>query len=205
MCGETKLSTGMDGHNLMKLMGDTKLIFSEYNFSELVTLDKGKFRLTDLESDREGGMLHLIRQAVSDRAGYGVEVLDVGIKQLGVPDSVTQTVFERMTTDRQKLITKLTAEGEGQANSIKSKAESEASKLRTEAEAQARTIMGQGDAKAAREYAKFMEHPQLALFLRKLETLRNTLGEQTTLVIDSQSPPYSLLRDGPGDLIEPQQ
>lgn len=187
--------------NLMKLMGDTKLIFSEYNFSDLVTLDKEKFRLTHLESDREGGMLYLIRQAVSARGSYGVEILDVGIKQLGVPDSVTQPVFERMTTERQEQITKLVTEGESQANSIRSKAESEATQLRAQAEAKARDIKGKGDAKAAREYAKFMEYPKLALFLRKLETLRHTLGKQTTIVIDSGSAAYELLRKGP-DVIE---
>lgn len=183
--------------NLMTLMGDTKSIFSEYNFSELVTLDKAKFRLTHLESDREGGMLHFIRKAVSAEGGYGAEILDIGIKQLGVPDSVTETVFQRMTTERQEQITKLVTEGESQANSIKSKAEGEATQLRTQAEAEARTIKGRGDAEAAKEYAAFMEYPKLALFLRKLETLRSTLGKQTTIVIDSQSPAYQLLRDGP--------
>lgn len=181
-------------------IADALNVFTEYNFSELVTLDADRFKLQTLERGAEqqvGGMLVRLREEARAGEGYGVEIIDVGIRRLGVPESTTEKVFERMKEDRNKEITALVSDGQRQAKTIIGAAEAEATIIEAKAETEAKNIKGQGDAAAAAHYSVFLTHPELANFLRRLETLRTTLGERTTIVINSDSPPYDLLNKGP--------
>jgi membrane protease subunit HflC len=193
---------------LRNLMSDACHVFTEYNLSQLVTLDRNNFKLPLVEkgdgaNGQAGGMLGRIREKVAEKGGYGIEIIDIGIKRLGVPDSVTSAVFARMTKERNAEAQSLRSEGAAEAASIIGRADSEAGKILAQAKAKEREIKGQGDAEAAQYYSKFLAHPSLAMFLRKLETLRTTLSDRTTLSLDSQSAPYNLLMEGPtagGDL-----
>ena len=176
-------------------------VFAEYRFSELVTLERERFKLFEVGrggrgAEGPGGMFERIRRDAGS-ADFGVEIVDVGITQLGVPDSVTEEIFNRVIGERQAEVRRLAAEGQGRAASIIGQAEGEATRIKAEAEAEARKFEGEGDAAAAAHYAKFLEHPSLADFLRKLDTLRKTLSEQTTIVIDADSPAFEMMIAGP--------
>jgi len=174
-------------------------VFAEYELGELVTLDPDAFKLASVEKgdDGKGGMLKRIRDKADAGDGYGMEIVDLGIRQLGVPGPVTESVFNRMKEEREAVVRTLQADGQSQADSIIGQAKGQATRIKAEAEAKARAIEGQGDAEAAQYYAAFLENPALANFLRRLETLRKTLSERTTLVLDSETPPYNLLTEGP--------
>jgi len=181
-------------------LADAANLITSYNLGELVTVDPKKFKLPDLEkgkSGEKGGMLEHLRKKVTGERDYGIKIIDLGIKRLGVPDSVSAKVFERMIADRQAVVTTLHAEGDSEATSIVGEAQSRATGIKAEAQAQAKDIMGQGDAKAAQYYGTFLENPQLSNYLRKLETLRKTLSKRTTVVLDSDTPPYELLQKQP--------
>ena len=172
-------------------------IIAEYNLGELVTEDAEKFRLPELEKGKPGqpgGMLAYLTDKVGTDGGSGIEIVDLGIKRLGVPDSVSGKVFERMTADREAVVITLLAEGASEARRIKGEADSRARIIEAEARAKAKNIMGKGDAEAAQYYAVFLDNPQLANYLRKLETLRKTLNRRTTVILDSESAPYNLLQ-----------
>jgi modulator of FtsH protease HflC len=175
-------------------------IIAEYNLGELVTEDAEKFRLPELEKGKPGqpgGMLAYLTDKVGTDGGSGIEIVDLGIKRLGVPDSVSGKVFERMTADREAVVITLLAEGASEARRIKGEADSRARIIEAEARAKAKNIMGKGDAEAAQYYAVFLDNPQLANYLRKLETLRKTLNRRTTVILDSESAPYNLLQKLP--------
>ena len=167
-------------------------LFAEYNFGELITLDQNNFKLPELEAK----MLARVRESMS-ADNYGVEIIDVGISRLGVPDNVSESVFERMIADRQAVVTELMSEGDKYAKTITGEAESRATIIKATAEAEAKSIRGEGDALAAESYSTFLKNPELANFLRRLETLRKTLNEKTTIILDKNNPPYELLIDGP--------
>ena len=179
-------------------------VFAEYNFSQLVTLDTEKFKLDEVEGSRDDntGMLARLSAAAEIKADYGIEIIDLGIRRLGVPKLVTERVFKRMENERNSRVITLMADGSSRAQSIEADAKSRAKIITTNAAARAREIEGQGDSEAAQYYARYLKNTQLANFLRKLETLRKTLSKRTTLVIDSQTPPYQLLNSGPG-IFEP--
>ncbi len=185
-------------------MADAKNIVSEYNLSELVTLDAAKFKLAALETAPQSSMLMRLREKAQAGDGYGIEIVDVGISQLGVPERVTDKVFGRMISERDKESRTLIAQGESAAQIITGDAQSEEIKILADAQAQAEIIKGQGDAQAAQYYEKFSANPEFANFLRKVQTLTKTLSERTTLILDSDNPAYELLKEGPkiviGDL-----
>ena len=170
-------------------------LFAEYNFGELITLNKEKFHLIDLERG-DDGMLSRVQKAMAEDE-YGVEVIDVGISRLGVPDNVTQSVFDRMIADREAVVTELMSQGDKYAKTIKGDAESQATIIKAKSQAEAKKIRGEGDARAAEFYSAFLENPELANFLRRLETLRKTLNERTTIILDKDTPPFQLMTDGP--------
>ena len=175
-------------------------VFAEFDLSQLVTLDADNYKLVALEKgtpDQPGGMLVRIREQSQTEGGYGIEIVDLGIRRLGVPDGVTISAFNRMEADRNAEVDRLMSEGLSIADSMIGEAESKKTIIIAEAQAQAKKIRGQGDAEAARHYVSFLEHPELANFLRRLETLRITLNPRTTIVLDSDSPPYNLLLTGP--------
>ena len=172
-------------------VAETTNIISEYNFGEIVTLDKDNCKLAKLEKE----MLALVIASEASQ-DYGIEFVDLGISRLGVPESVTESVFNRIRADRQAVVKTLESEGKSESASMRGAAESEAEIIKAKASAQARRIEGEGDAKAAEYYAQFLAHPELANFLRKLETLK-TLNDRTTLVLGSESSVYEMLHTGP--------
>jgi len=128
---------------------------------------------------------------------YGIEVVTVGIKRLGLPESVTKDVFARMKEDRQKTIKELRAEGASKAEEIKANAAEMANRIIARAEAYAKTLEGEAYAEAAKYYQIFTQYPELADFLKKLETAEKILETgQATLVLDSAKfVPFELLKE----------
>ena len=176
-------------------------VFSQYELGQLVTVDKADFKLPQIERAADSGMLQLVQSKSESRddveGGYGIEIIDLGISRLGIPDDVTESVFDRMRQDRQAEVTTLGAEADSVATSIRGDAEAKAKQIEADAEAKAKQIEADGDAKAAEYYATFLDHPELASFLRSLETLRTTLTQRTTIVIDAESAPFDLIKNAP--------
>ena len=175
-------------------------VLAEYKLGELVTLNKSQFKLAAVESggeDGSDGMLQRVRAKAASGEGHGIEILDIGIRKLGVPDNVSKAVFERMKQNRTAEARRLVTQGQGEADMIVGTAEAEARGIMARANAEARKIQGEGDAAAAEYYTTFLDNPTLSNFLRRLQTLRETLSERTTIILDSGTPPYQLLTAEP--------
>ncbi|MFN0066521.1 MAG: protease modulator HflC [Limisphaerales bacterium] len=127
---------------------------------------------------------------------YGMDVRLLGIKRLGLPESVTEKVFERMRAERSKEVERLRAEGTEEAIKIKSAADLDRDRILAEADAQATRTRGEGDAEAAKSFAVFQQNPELALLILKLNALETTLADRATLLLDPRTPPFDLLQQG---------
>jgi len=102
-------------------------------------------------------------------------------------------VFERMKAERQAEIQKIEAEGERQAKTIKAEADLEANKILAQARAEAIQINGEAEAQAAKHYEVFKQNPELANFLFNRKALEGLLKENSTLILDPNTPPFNLL------------
>ncbi len=118
----------------------------------------------------------------------------VGIRRILLPEAITAKVFERMRAEREEIAERFRSEGEGEAIRIRAEADSERDQVLARAEANAKRIRAEGDAEAAEHYKIFEEDPELAMFLRKLEVLEETLKEKATVVLGPDTQPFDLLQ-----------
>lgn len=183
--------------NLESLVRDAKnSVIGQHPFRDLISPREEDLKFDDIEAE--------IVKAVQTEAkdDYGIDVQYAGIKQLGLPESNTQKVFERMRADRQRLVKQFQGEGESRAMEIRSKAEAESTRILNEARAQAIEIEGQAEAQANEYYKVFQENPELAELLLGLEALEAATKEKTTIVADPNTPPFNLFREGVAELKE---
>ena len=183
--------------NLESLVRDAKnSVIGQHPFRDLISPREEDLKFDDIEAE--------IVKAVQTEAknDYGIDVQYAAIKQLGLPESNTQKVFERMRADRQRLMKQFQGEGESRAMEIRSKAEAESTRILNEARAQAIEIEGQAEAQANEYYKVFQENPELAELLLGLEALEAATKEKTTIVADPNTPPFNLFREGVAELKE---
>ncbi len=161
--------------------------FGKYDFNQLVNVDPKKMKLHEIEAEMQ-------RKLAKEAKAYGMLVKAVGIEAINIPKSISKDVFERMQKEREVQATKYTAEGTTVAQEIMTTAESKRSEVLTAAHAKAKMIRAEGDADAAKFYATFKQNPKLAIFLRKLDALGNIMQEKTTLILDTNSAPFDMLK-----------
>ena len=159
----------------------------KHPLGELVNADPKQLKFDAIEAEIRS---EAQAQLASQNCGISIDYL--GIKRLGLPESVTQSVFDRMTAERKGLADKLDAEGQAEARKIKSSADLAASKVISTAESKAREIRASGETVAADLLPVFQQNPELANFLSGLETLEASTKEKTTLIFDSRTMPFNL-------------
>ncbi len=179
-------------NNLDGLLRDAKnSVVGRHPLNHFISTNPQDLRFDEIEQE----MLDLVKPQAA--ANYGIEIVLLGIKQIGLPESVTAKVFERMKAEREKLIKQYRGEGDGLARKIRADAELKREEILAEAERQATIIRGAADARAADALKAFEQEPALAKFLLKLDALEQSLKERSTLILDPQTPPFDLLRSGP--------
>lgn len=146
----------------------------------------------DLKFDAIEAEIKSIVQAQLATNNWGVGIEYLGIKRLGLPDAVTQAVFDRMTSERKVLADTLESEGLSEAAKIRSTAEREAAEKISKADSEARKIRSQGEAVAADLLPVFQKNPELATFLLRTEALEAALKERSVLIFDTRTPPFDL-------------
>jgi membrane protease subunit HflC len=164
-------------------------VIGQHNFGELVSPNPQEVKFDEVEKQ----MLAVIQQAAGETYGISVELL--GIKQLGLPENITASVFKRMKDERERLVKKYQGEGEGEARRIESEANVKAKEMAAKADGEALRIRGQAEAEAAKAYAVFEQNPELAIFLFRLNALATSLQNRTTIILDNNTPPMDLLRE----------
>lgn len=180
-------------HQLEGILRSAKAaVVGKHNLADFVNSDPSQLKFNEIEKEIQ---TEVDRQLTSNNYGISIEFL--GIKKLGLPENVTQSVFDRMKAERTKLISKAQNEGEAEATKIRSAADRQAADIIANAQADARRIEGEGDAEAAKTLAVFQENPQLAVFQLQLEALKNSLSQKSTLIFDERTPPFSLFQNLP--------
>ena len=118
------------------------------------------------------------------RTAYGIEIVDVELLHLTLPEQNREHVFERMKAERGKMAKEYRTAGELQARKIVAEADRERSHIEAESYAQAQRLKAEGDAEASRIYAAaFSQNPAFYKFLRTLQAYEKFLDENTTLFL----------------------
>jgi len=164
-------------------------VIGQHPLSDLVSPNPQDLRFSQMEDE----MLSSMKQAALD--SYGIEVVTLGVKQLGLPQSVTEKVFERMKAEKDLLVKQYQGEAAGEAIRIRSEADLERERILAEADHRSRIIRGEADAEAARYLKTFEQDPALAVFLLKLSAVEQALKDRATLILDTRTTPFDVLRE----------
>ena len=171
------------------MRGYKNAAFGRYKFSQVVNTDPMLMKLTEIQNQIKENLVKISEP-------YGLEIVSVGINTINVPKAISEKVFDRMIQERQRAAAQFLAQGNSRAEKIRIDADREKAITLANAEAQAKEIRAQGDAEAAKYYAVFKENPELAEFLRKLDSLRQIMKGRTTLVLDTNVAPFDLFKPG---------
>ena len=134
-------------------------------------------------------MLAIAKAANLATIDFGIEIVDVRIKSIELPDDVRDSVFRRMATDRQKEANLLRFQGREESERIRSDADRQVQIILAEAERDGQRNRGQGDAQATAIYAaSYGADEEFYAFYRSLQAYGNAFGsKQDVLVVDPGS------------------
>jgi membrane protease subunit HflC len=137
---------------------------------------------------------------LTDRAAleqYGINVVDVRIKRLNLPEQNKQSVYARMRAERERIARQYRAEGEEQALSIRADADRQREEILSVAYKQAEKVKGEGDAESTRIYGQaYSRNPRLYKLLRTLESYKKVIDDKTTAILSSDSELLRVLTRG---------
>ena len=174
-----KNQSGAEARLLDVLSSSLGVQLGKYNLDQLVNTDDEMLRLDQMVADT-------VTYAKDRASEYGIEVVDAQIRVLNFPNANKQSVYDRMSAEREQMAQKYRAEGSEEASKIRADAEKEQQIILAEAYKQAQQIMGEGDAEAIRIYGEaFQRDPEFYEFIRTLETYEKTIDGNTTLILPS--------------------
>lgn len=145
----------------------------------------GEVELATLLTAERANLITLIsRRTAAQATEFGVEVIDVRIRRIDLPEENSQAIFRRMQTQREQEARRIRAEGAAEAQRIRTDAERRATIIRAEAQREGQTLRGQGDAEAQRIYNQaYGQDPEFYYFWDSMRALAEGLkGESTTYV-----------------------
>lgn len=117
---------------------------------------------------------------------FGIELMDVRVQRIDLPDDVAARVYENMKQNFEKQARQLRGEGEKDSQRIKAEADRKRTEILSTAAGEALRIRGEGDAIAAATYAKAYErNPEFYAFYRSLQAYRNSLGKDGDVIVVS--------------------
>jgi membrane protease subunit HflC len=169
-------------------------VLGGYDFGQLVSTNRDEVKIPEIE--------HAITELVAQQGkqSFGIAVEQVGIKRLTLPEANTEFVFERMRAERAQFAAQYRAEGQQRADEVRAKTDADKTVILADARKYAEETRGKAEAEAARIYRTAHEKdPSLYKFLRELDALKQITATNTTVVLDTATPPFDLLRPAPKD------
>lgn len=145
----------------------------------------GNRTVHDVVSGERDKIMELMRKRANDDAGkIGVEVLDVRLKRVDLPQEVSVDVYRRMEAERKRVANELRSTGAAESEKIRADADKQREVILAEAYRDAQRIKGEGDAKAAANYAKAYEiNPEFYAFYRSLEAYRASFKSKNDIMV----------------------
>ena len=134
------------------------------------------------------------------RRDLGVEIVDVRLKRVDLPQEVSESVYRRMEAERKRIANELRSTGSAEAERIRADAERQREVILAEAYRDAQKIKGEGDAKGAALYAQaFSQNPEFFAFYRSMEAYKQSFkGKSDLLLLEPNSDFFRYLKDASG-------
>lgn len=178
------------GHEFIEAIRSDKTRKPERDTS-LVETDSRIGTLPPIRTGREQLEKLILTSAKESVARLGIDLLDVRFKRLNYNPSVSQTIYQRMSSEREQIAERFRSEGDGEAAKILGNRDRDLKQIESEAYKKIQEIEGGADAKATEIYAKAYnqtaESVQLFEFTKAMDTLKKTVTPDMTLVLTTDS------------------
>ena len=163
-------------------------VLGRFPLEALTSTDPTTLRTEEVEAELLAATTDVARER------YGIEILAVGFQRLSLPEDNVTAVFKQMRAERRQFAARYEAEGAEAAAKLRAETDLEAARIRAEGAEAAAQIRGEAEAEAARIYAEaHRQDPDLYRFVRSLEALDDVVGDDTTVILRTDSPPFQLL------------
>jgi len=202
------------------LGSETRNAIAKHDLIEVIRTTKGRQPTRDdsIEEIGEGsdkiGVLHAIekgRQMIEKEiqsaarvklAEFGIDLLDVRFKRINYNQSVVVKIYDRMISERQQIAARFRSEGEGEAAKKMGDKERDLNEIESESYKTVQEIKGTADAKATEIYASAYDQTpaarELYEFLKTMETYKSVIGDDSTLVLSTDSELFRFLKSSSG-------
>lgn len=159
------------------IYSQTREILGKHTLVEIVSGNRKEIRETITINSRKNA------------EKFGIEVIDVRIKRADLPQSNSLAVYGSMEAERKREAKRYRSEGNERALEIRSAADRDRIKILSEANRIAEEVRGEADAKATKTYADaYSKDPDFFAFLRSHDVYRETLQEDTTMLLSAERP-----------------
>ena len=160
-----------------------------HDLSALVSTNPDDLQVDQVESEL------LASTAPVAMRSYGVNIEQIRLERIALPEENVTAVFEQMRAERRQFAAKFQAEGEREASRIRSEADLEAARIRAKGDEERARIKGESAAQVAKTYADAHKiNPELYRFTRSLDSLDKLVNGATSLILRTDSEPFSLLQ-----------
>ena len=150
-------------------------------------------------SGERNKIMELMRQkANEDASTIGVQVLDVRMKRVDLPQEVSESVYRRMEAERKRVANELRSTGSAESEKIRADADRQREIILAQAYREAQRIKGDGDAQATAVYARAYEgNPEFYAFYRSIEAYKQSFkNKNDVLVLEPNSEFFKYLKSG---------
>jgi membrane protease subunit HflC len=161
-----------------------------HDLSALVSTNPSDLQVDQIENEL------LAASAPVALRNYGVTIEQIRLERIALPEENVGAVYEQMRAERRQFAAKFEAEGEREASRIRSEADLEAARIRAKGSEEQARIRGEAAAQIAKTYADaHRTDPELYRFTRSLDSLDKLVTGNTTLILRTDSEPFSLLEN----------
>lgn len=157
----------------------------------------GKRTIHEVVSGEREELMRVVQgKADVDARKIGVEVLDVRLKRVDFPNTISDSIYSRMEAERKRVANELRATGNAESEKIRADADRQREVILAQAYRDAQKIKGEGDAKAAALYANaFSRNPEFYAFYRSLDVYKQGFKSKSdVMVLDAGSPFFKYLK-----------
>lgn len=177
----------------------------QQTISDGLQAEFGKRTVHDVVSGEREAIMDLMREkADQDARKIGVQIIDVRLKRVDLPQEVSESVYRRMEAERKRVANELRSTGSAEGERIRADADKQREVILAEAYRDAQRIKGEGDAKASALYAQaFQQNPEFYSFYRSMEAYRSSLRNKgDLLLLEPNSDFFKYLKDSAGRAVK---
>ncbi|MAH60746.1 MAG: protease modulator HflC [Legionellales bacterium] len=176
---------------------DTAERLIQQKINDTLRAEFGRKKITEVISGERSNIMDYMKTVTNKRASeIGIEIIDVRIKKIDLPQEVSSSVFENMRADRQRVATKHRSDGKAAAEKLRAEADKESTLIIAEAKKDGAKLRADGDAKAVKIFSSsYSKNKNLFEILRSLSAYEESLKQSnSTVVLSLESKFFSLMK-----------